>query len=304
MTTTPDRIDCLVVGAGPAGLTAAIYLARFRRSIALIDSGASRASYIPLSHNYPGFPDGISGKDLLARLRMQAARFGVEVESGRVDSLRLDGSNFIATIGQKQIVASRVLLATGIVDQEPPVANLREAILEGSIRLCPVCDGFDVIDRKVAVLGVPRLALTHAKFLRTYSADVTLLAWGQDTGLAKDQWIALKEAGIEYVEKRVEKISIDRQQHVVVRMSDGSDNRFDTLYAMAGGRVRDELAKQLGARCDSNGALDVDAHQQTSIAGLYAAGDVINALNQISAATGQAAIAATAIHNHLQPNHR
>ena len=91
-------VDCLVVGAGPAGLTAAIYLARFCRSVAIYDGGNSRASYIPVSHNYAGFPQGISGVDLLARLREQAARYGAHVIPRLVESLARDGDGFVAAI--------------------------------------------------------------------------------------------------------------------------------------------------------------------------------------------------------------
>lgn len=80
-------LDALIVGAGPAGLTAAIYLARYRRRIALVDSGESRAALIPVTHNYPGFPNGISGAELLARLTEQALQYGVEVQGGTVGTL-------------------------------------------------------------------------------------------------------------------------------------------------------------------------------------------------------------------------
>jgi thioredoxin reductase (NADPH) len=82
-----DRLDCLVIGAGPASLTTALYLARFRRTFQVIDSGASRASLIPLSHNYPGFPEGIAGDQLLARFRAQALRYGSDIVSGVVSRL-------------------------------------------------------------------------------------------------------------------------------------------------------------------------------------------------------------------------
>ena len=94
----PDCIDCLIIGAGPAGLAAAIYLARFRRRIAILDSGFSRASLIPASHNCPGFPEGISGKELLRLLRLQASRFKVRVEKGEVTSLKRAGTGFEAII--------------------------------------------------------------------------------------------------------------------------------------------------------------------------------------------------------------
>ncbi len=287
------------MGAGPAGLTAAIYLARYRRNVAVIDGGHSRAAYIPISHNYPGFPQGISGDELLVRLRMQAARYGVTVRNGTVENLRLQNGGFVATVGVASIAARRVLLATGIVDEEPPLADLREAIRLGRIRLCPICDAYDVIDQKIAVLGPPRCALPHALFLRRYSREVTLLAWGNDTGLAEEQWLTMQQAGVEFCQDKIAQIVADGVSGVTVQMQSGMQYRFDTLYSMLGDRAQDDLAKRLGARCEANGDLDVDAHQQTSVPGLYAAGDVVNALNQISVATGQAAIAATAIHDCL-----
>src|SRR6186713_988641 len=99
------ELDCLIVGAGPAGLTAAIYLARFRRRIAIYGCGTPRASYIPRTRNYPGFPDGISGDELLDRLRAQAGRYGAQVREARVDSLRREGDGFIATAGGETIRA-------------------------------------------------------------------------------------------------------------------------------------------------------------------------------------------------------
>ena len=149
--------DCLVIGAGPAGLTAAIYLARFRRRVAIYDGGNSRATYIPISHNYAGFPQGISAR-LLARLREQAGKHGSRCSGARgIAAVR--GKRFIATVPGRQVRASKVILATGIVDKEPEMPNLREAIRSGVIRLCAICDGYDVTDEKIAVYGPAESAL-------------------------------------------------------------------------------------------------------------------------------------------------
>src|SRR3954453_1796972 len=110
-------LDCLIVGGGPAGLTAAIYLARYRRKTRLVDSGESRAGLIPESHNYPGFK-GIGGPDLLRRLRDQALLYGAVLEQGRVTALVGDeDGNFIANCGGAETRARFVLLATGLVDE-------------------------------------------------------------------------------------------------------------------------------------------------------------------------------------------
>ena len=292
--------DCLVVGAGPAGLTAAIYLARFRRRIAVYDAGNSRASYIPTTRNYPGFPDGISGEELLARLRTQAGNYGAHITTGLVDGLARDGDGFAARSGGEVVRARKVLLATGIVDKAPEMANLREAIDAGCIRLCPVCDGHEVIDRRVAMYGPARDALSHAIFMRTFTRDVTLLVPRGDAPLDAPGRGELERAGIRYLDSPVCEIAMDADRRARVRLADDSEERYATVYPVLGCRTRSELALELGARTTEAGDIEVDAHQETSVPGLYAAGDVVAALNQLSVAVGHAAIAATRIHNALR----
>src|SRR6195952_3281100 len=139
--TAMEFFDCLIIGDGPAGLTAAVYLARYRRRIILFDSGDSRASLIPTSHNYPGFPDGVSGPGLLQALRKQAQAYGVQMIRARLTDLKRDGDGFTATSATEVIKARFVLLATGIVDEAPDVPGLDEAVGKGSLpfipRLCP-----------------------------------------------------------------------------------------------------------------------------------------------------------------------
>jgi thioredoxin reductase (NADPH) len=292
-------LDCLVIGAGPAGLTAATYLARFKRRIAVVDSGHSRASYIPRSHNYPGFPDGINGEELLARLRQQAGRYGARVTTGLVEKLAIEDGSFVASGVGEPLRAKRILLATGIVDKEPDMPRLREAVAAGCIRMCPICDGHEVLDRKVAVYGPVASTVGHAVFMRTFSEDVTLLVPRSDAPATAAQRQAMEEGGVAFVPSAVCEIAMGEDSKATVRLDDGSMLRFDTLYASLGSRMRSELAVALGAECTGEGEVKVDSHQQTTVKGLYAAGDVVSALNQISVAVGHAAIAATAIHNSL-----
>ena len=137
-----DILDCLIIGGGPAGLTAALYLARYRRRFLIIDAGDSRAAQIPQSHNHPGFA-GISGPALLEKLRTQAGRYGVEVMRGTVTSLKRNAEGFVAAVESGTLPASRVLLATGIKDEEPPLSGLEHAISRNAVRYCPVCDGYE-----------------------------------------------------------------------------------------------------------------------------------------------------------------
>jgi thioredoxin reductase (NADPH) len=293
-------LDCLIVGGGPAGLTAAIYLARFRRNVLLVDDGHSRARLIPKSHNYPGFL-GISGVDLLASLREQAEQNGSRMQQGRVDELRTADGAFIARIGNTTLRAQRVLLATGIVDESPDLPGLKDAIYRGALRFCPICDGFEATDKRIGVLGTLRMAASKARFLRTYSRNVLLLPTDEPSR-SSDETQALQHDGI-VVEERVTDVERSGDKVAVV-FGNGRRLPVDVLYPALGCDVRSDLATALGARCTEIGNLHVDDKQRTSVEGLYAAGDVVTDLHQLSVATGHAAVAATAIHNSLPPNPR
>ncbi|TPN76798.1 NAD(P)/FAD-dependent oxidoreductase, partial [Mesorhizobium sp. B1-1-5] len=147
-----ESYECLVIGGGPAGLTAATYLGRFRRRIVLVDAGQSRAKWIPVTHNCPGFPDGIAGVELLDRLRQQALLSGVDLVDDTIHDIKRGGTDFIAT-ASVPIRARAVLMATGIVDTLPDTPDAADMIKAGTLRLCPICDAYEVIDGRVAVMG-------------------------------------------------------------------------------------------------------------------------------------------------------
>jgi thioredoxin reductase (NADPH) len=298
MASFSPTLDCTIIGGGPAGLSAAIYLARFRRSVALIDDGNSRAALIPLSHNYPGFPDGIAGKELLERLRTQAAHHGVQIRKASATRLqKLESGEFLTLLGSEALRSRTVLLATGLRDVEPEMPELRKAIEQGHIRYCPICDGYEAIGKKVGVIGHGNHCVREAAFIRHFTDDLTVLTL--DTPLCEEDRQQLQEKNIRVIEEPIAEIAMEGGKIKALRMLSGLAHSFDTIYSMLGVKVRSELARALGAKCDEDGNLVVDAHLQTSIPGLYAAGDVVSGLNQISVATGHAAIATTAIHNRL-----
>lgn len=299
-------LDCLIVGGGPAGLTAALYLARFGRSCTVIDANASRAAQIPVSHNLPGFPEGIGGEALLLRLRRQVAHVGVPIEHATVDTLRSNGGSFVASLGEEHRQASTVLLATGVVDQLPPGAPLaqwRAMTLDGLVRWCPICDAYEVRDRRVGLIAPAATALGHAEFLRTYTRDLTLiLAPGGDALSTQDRG-RLQTLDVLIIDQPITTVR-DTPSAVLVQFADGSVADFDTVYPLVGCAARSHLATGLGARCDEQGELFVDAHQSMSVPGLYAAGDLVKALNQMTVGMAHAAVAATAIHHRLRSNPR
>jgi thioredoxin reductase (NADPH) len=297
------NLDCLIVGGGPAGLTAAIYLARFQRRVLVVDDGNSRAALIPESHNYPGFAGGISGPELLASLREQASRYGVQSQQGRVDELRKSGEAFEAAVGGKMLRAPRVLLATGIVDETPDIPGLRDAIYRGALRFCPICDGYEATDKRIGVLGRFAASAKKAVFLRTYSRGVVLLPTEDPEKISGDDVEMLRAAKVKIAPAQVS--DVERTETIITAiLKNGERIEVDVLYPALGCDVRSQLASALGARENEIGNVFVDDKQRTSVEGLYAAGDVVTDLHQISVATGHAAIAATAIHNSLPRNYR
>jgi thioredoxin reductase (NADPH) len=289
----PDDYDAIIVGAGPAGLTAATYLARFRRRVLVLNHGPSRASWIPESHNTPGFSRGVGGPELLRRLTEQATQFGAEVRGAEVTSLTRQGERFGVSTAQGRLEAPHVVLATGVRDRLPALPGLEDAIRRSVVRMCPICDAYEAIDRRIAVLGDGELGAREAAFLRSYSEDVTLLRFPDGEAMAANpppgEVIDVALADLSFTDKGVRVAKADEPAHT-----------FDHLYLALGCVPQNSLAIDCGATHDDDGNLVVDAHQQTSVSGLYAAGDVVRGLNQIAVAAGEAAIAATAIHNRLR----
>ncbi len=303
MTDLTGQFDCLIVGGGPAGLTAALYLARFRRRVLLADSGESRALLIPRSHNYPGFSAGVSGKELLAALWDQAAHYGVTLLRERIERIARDGDAFTAVSRSRRVTAARVLLATGIVDEKPDLPGLGADVAHGTIRFCPICDAYEAMDKRIGVLGNGSDSGRKARFLRTYSRHVVLLPLQGSTSVSEDERARLREAGILLPAGRIADLQVT-ESTVAARMDDGTRVEMDALYPALGCRVRTELIRGLDAEHNEAGCLTVDAKQRTTVPHLYAAGDVVSDLHQISVAVGHAAVAATDIHNSLPPNPR
>lgn len=292
--------DCIIIGAGPAGLTAAIYLARFHLSIRLFDCGTSRAAWIPCTRNHAGYPDGIEGKELLRRMREQARKFGAVREEKRVEHLAKAGEHFTIGTDSGTYTARSVLLATGVVNRRPDALAddiHDEALARGLLRYCPVCDGYEVTDKRIAVIGTAKHGTDEALFLRGFTADITLVSPHGDHDLDEDCSRKLEEAGIARLAGPCGGFAIEGD----CLAFDTADTRmaFDSVYPALGTHVRSELAVLAGADTSDEGCILVDEHLETTVPGLFAAGDVVVGLDQISHAMGQAGVAATTIRNHL-----
>lgn len=294
--------DVIIVGAGPAGLTAATYLGRFRRRVLVIDGGPSRAGWIPESHNTPGFPQGVGGEALLERLHKQAKLYGADFREARAEDLTRLAEGFELSIhspdqAPEAVRARFVMLATGVVDRLPDLDSIEAAIRAAQVRVCPICDAFEAIDQRIAVLGDGDLGAREAMFLTTYSSQVALLHLGSDSSLSDRP--ALQTRGVEVLEVTLQDLTVGGDT-VVMSLPNQPPRAFDCLYLALGCETQNRLAVRWRAEHDPEGALVVNDHQQTSIDGLYAAGDVVRGLNQIAVATAEAAVAATDIHRRLR----
>jgi len=294
----PVATDCLIVGAGPAGLTAAIYIARYHLSVRVIEAGASRAALIPCSHNHAGFPQGISGPDLLHKMRIQAEQFGVSITRGTVQHLDRAEDGFTVGTDTGQFRARTVLLATGVTNIRPAMdeALHAEALRRGVLRYCPVCDGYEVTDQRIAVIGTGDRAVNEARFLRGFTSDVTVI--GADAhALPAEQREALATLGVRWIQGPASDFRLETDG-LSLACTEGRQT-FQSVYPALGSRIHSQLAVTLGAATTAEGCIKVDSHQRTDVPGLYAAGDVVLGLDQISNAMGQAGVAATTIRNDI-----
>lgn len=289
--------EVLVIGAGPAGLTAATYLARFRRRVLVADGGLPRACWIPVSHNMPGFPQGITGDAILRRMTEQAREYGAVIEAGKVETLAREGDGFLARLNGREVRPRAVLLATGVMDRHPALPGVERAIERAMVRICPICDGYEATDKAVAVIGDDDKGVREAAFLRTYSARVTLIHTGSPARLEGRE--ELDRLGIELICAPIDNVRLEGDRVTALSWG-GTFRAFDLVYSALGTSPNAGLADVLGARTGDDGRLFVDRRQQTSVGGLYAAGDVVRGLNQIAVASAEAAVAATAIHNALR----
>ncbi len=295
------RHDAIVVGGGPAGLSAALYLARYCRDTLVIDDGRSRALAIPRSHNVPGFAAGIAGPDLIDQMRAHAGRYGARLTKAHIVAAARDGDDFVLAADNGGEFRGRTLvLATGLatdpMDLAPDV--LRAAITAGTLRYCPICDGYEHRGKRIAVIGALADAAGEALFLRTFSNDVTLVSIG-DGPVPAAEAAALLERGVALVHGSLLALE-PGTQGIGVRIGDDAPLWFDVLYPVEVTQPRSALARDLGVGLGEKGKLPADAMFGAGVDGLFGAGDIVEGLDQISVAMGHGAIAATRAHNWLR----
>lgn len=296
------QIEVIVIGAGPAGLTAALYLARYRRDILVIHDATTRAARIPKTHNAPGFPDGIAGPELIDRMTGHAATYGARFETAEIVRIRRNEGGFeLRSSDGKAWVARAVILATGIALNAVRLPHdvHEQAIADGVLRYCPVCDGYEHRDMNIGVIGCDSSGAAEALFLRQFSKRVTLLPLSHPE-LSADHKVQLEQGGI-VVQQGALKALQPHRDRIDVAL-DGVDTplSFDVVYPALGIRPRSELAHQLGISLIAEGCVPSGSLSGRDVSGFFAAGDVVEGLDQISVAMGHGALAATKAHNWLR----
>lgn len=296
------RAEIVIIGGGPAGLAAAIYLSRSLRDTLLIDAGKSMARWEPDVQNYLGFPRGIGGPELLKLGRSQAKRYGARLAGDRITKARARGLRFLLTGEKASYSAQRLLLATGIFHLPPDIPGA-SACLGHSLFFCKDCDGFRVKGRKVAVYGWTNEAADYALGMLLYSPSVFLLTDGRAPRWDQRRETWIREHRIPCFRKSILKVRRSHQQILGLDFAAGGGLAVDALFTTRGDLYFNHLARQLGAAVNPTGEIVVDAEMRTSIPGLYAAGCVTPANCQMIIAAGQGASAAQAINHELLGEH-
>ena len=294
--------DIAIVGAGPAGLSAALYAARFCRSTLVLHNGDARASRIPKTYNAPGFDEGVSGIDLLDRMIRHAERYEAEFVRATVADARstTEGFELIGEDGTRWR-ARALILATGLrLNQIDLAHDVHEAaIASGVLRYCPVCDGYEHRGKRIGVVGCDVSGAGEALFLRQFSADVTLLPM-RDAQLTPAECHDLAAAGVRTVTTPIVAYRPGKDVFEIVVEGSEGPHVFDIVYPALGVRPRNALASALGLDLTDDGKAGPNAIAGTNVEGLYCAGDLVEGLDQISVAMGHGAIAATKAHNWLR----
>jgi thioredoxin reductase (NADPH) len=291
--------DCVIIGGGPGGLTAALYLGRFRRKIAIIENGLSRANYIPISHNFPTKVDGIPGKEVINNLKLQLTQYDLPFFHDTIlNIIKNEDGSFTLHGKEDKYHSKNIIIATGVEDIRPDLPEALDATHKGLIRYCPICDGYEVRDKEVGVIGYDNHALNETIFLHTYTTKLTFFTSGKDFKLTIPEE-KIKELGIKIIRENIINIEYQSDKFIVIETALKQKFKLDTLYASIGLKPRSEFAIKVGVAVDEEKYIIVDKTQKTSVKGIYAIGDVVGELTQMSVALGHAAIAATEIHNEL-----
>ncbi len=290
--------DVIIVGGGCAGLSAAVYLARAKRRVLVIDSGQSLALWEPDVQNYFGFPEGISGEELLKRGRIHAKKYGADIVCDEISEAHRDGNEFKLQGKERSYHSKRVLLATGVLHIPPDIPYVNDC-LGHSMFFCKDCDGHRNQEKQILIIGNNNDAVEYALGMMFYSPSVFIATSGKIPKWDRDHAAWISEYAIPVYEAPIKEVEQQKGFLKSITFEDERCIAVDALFTTRGDIVHNRLAKGLGAKLDSEGQVEVDHCMRTSVEGLYAAGCVTPANCQMIIAAGDGATAGQSINRDL-----
>lgn len=298
---TQSTYDCIIIGGGPAGLTCAIFLGRYRRRVLLVDNGNPRNYASRAIHGFIG-QHNIPPLELLQRGRDEAEHAGVEICACTATNVERVGDVFEVTTSSGTFSTRRVVLAYGIRDLIPDVPEI-ERYYGGSIFHCPDCDGYEVRDRRIGVIGWGKRAAGLALRLLQWSDQLTIFVHGRERGFSEEATTKVRAAGIDVVDERILSLLGRDDGHVEAAvLATGERVPIDAMFFTIGCVRSCDLAERLGCEiADNHLNLVVDDYKQTTVEGVYAVGDLVPGSQLAITSAADGAIAAIAINHSLQP---
>ncbi len=302
--TSKNIYDVAIVGGGPAGLSAALWLARYLHKVVLIDSGDPRNWE---SRGINGFlgSQGIRSPDLRGKGREEAEHFGATLVDGIVaDATRNGAKHFTLSLeDNSRIDARRILLAIGIKDVWPRIPGLSDCYGE-TVHVCPDCDGFETRDKKTVVVGTGRKAVGMALALSNWTEELVVCTNGEPPELDDDLTSKLETLNVPVLDSPITCIRSTQGQIQSIELADGMTMDCERLYFAIGQYPADDLGAQLKCKRDDTGLIVIDDRNHTSVENVYAAGDIVPGPQLAIRAASSGAIAALAIHKSLLPAER
>jgi thioredoxin reductase len=290
--------DVIIVGAGPAGLSAALVLGRARRGVLVVDSGRPRNRFARELHGYLS-RDGIAPLGLLALGRREIARYGVQWREGEVVRARASARGFFLTLRDgARLTCRKLVLATGVRDLLPQIDGLLP-LYGTSVHHCPYCDGYEWRDRRLAALGKAGKAIGLALALRTWSRDVIALTNGPARISVEDR-ARLARSGIALETRRISRLEGSRGRLRRIVLRDGASIARDALFFSSGSEQASALAAQLGCTFKKDGGVRIDRRERTGVPGLFLVGDASKDVQFSIVAAAEGATAAVVINRELQ----
>jgi len=300
-----QHVEIAIVGGGPAGLSAAIWSARHMHTVALVDSGKPRNQETLEVRGYLGL-DGVDPSELRARGRASCRSLGVDLVDGRVLRAERRGEeDFLLCVeGGERISSQRLLLAIGLRDVWPQVPGVAD-IYGANAHVCPDCDGYDSRGKKVVVIGTGRRAVGMALNLTTWTRDIIICTNGRPADMDEAEYCEKLDAlNIPVITDPISRVCDEGSRIHCVMLENGMQLDADKVFFAIGQYPADDLGAQLGCDQDDEGHLIVDDHGRTTVANVFAAGDVTPGPQLAITAAARGAVAALAMHKSLVPEGR